>query len=49
MTVLSVPRSPPRSGVFIAAVVDYHWTPFSLQSESFSETAEADQVSSLAG
>ena len=38
MTTLSAPHSPPRSGVLIAIVVDCHWTPFSPQSGSFSET-----------
>jgi len=38
VTTLSAPHSPPRSGVLIAIVVDCHWTPFSPQSGSFSET-----------
>jgi len=45
---LSVLRSPPRSGVFIAIVVDFRRTPFSSLSESFSNAAEADQDSLVA-
>jgi hypothetical protein len=42
---LSVLHSPPHSGASIAVVADYRWTPFSPLSGSFSEAAEADQVS----
>jgi len=48
VTALSVLLSPPRSGVFIAIVVDFRRTPFSSLSESFSNAAEADQDSLVA-
>ena len=53
VTALSVPRSPPRSGVFIAVVAGCHWTPLSPLSEVLPLlAAEADQdnlVASLLG
>ena len=52
MTALSVLCSPQHFGVFIVVVIDCRWTPFSPQSESFSETAEVDQdsfITSLLG
>ena len=49
MTALSVPRSRPRSGVFIAVVAGCHWTPLSPLSEVLSFPAvEADQDSLVA-
>ena len=48
MTALSVLCSPPHSNALIAVVADYRWTPFSPQSESFSEATEADQDSFIA-
>ena len=49
MTTLSVPRSPPRSGVFIAVVAGCRWTPFSPLSEVLPlPAAEADQDSLVA-
>jgi hypothetical protein len=45
---LSVLRSPPRSVVFIAVIVGYHWTPISPLSEVLPPPAiEADQASRL--
>ena len=49
MTALSVPRSPPRLGVFIAVVAGFRWTPLSSLSEVLPlPTAEADQDSLVA-
>ena len=46
---LSVLRSPPRSGVFIAIVAGCHWTPHSSLSEVLPLlAAEADQDSLVA-
>ena len=53
MIALSIPHSPPRSGVFIVVVADCHWTPLSPLSEVLPLlAAEADQdnlVASLLG
>ena len=50
MTALSVPRSPPHSGVFIAVVAGCRWTPLSSLSEVLPLlAAEVDQVGSLSG
>ena len=49
MTALSVPRSPPRSGVFIAVVAGCRWTPLSPLSKVLPlPAAEADQDSLVA-
>ena len=49
MTALSVPCSPPHSGVFIAVVAGCHWTPLSPLSEVLPLlAAEADQDSLVA-
>jgi hypothetical protein len=49
VTALSVPYSPPCSGVFIAVVAGCHWTPLSPLSEVLPlSAAEADQDSLVA-
>ena len=49
MTALSVPRNPPRSGVFITVVAGCRWTPLSPLSEVLPlPAAEADQDSLVA-
>ena len=49
MIALSVPRSPPCSGVFIAVVVGCRWPPLSSLSEVLPlPAAEADQDSLVA-
>ena len=49
MTALSVPRSPPHSGVFIAVVAGCHWTPLSYLSEVLPlPAAEVDHDSLVA-
>jgi hypothetical protein len=49
VTALSVPRSPPRSGVFVAVVAGCRWTPLSPLSEVLPlPAAEEDQDSLVA-
>ena len=49
MTALSIPRSQPRSGVFIAVIAGCRWTPLSPLSEVLPlPAAEADQDSLVA-